>query len=74
MGLANGALLGLSAVSYRGAALALGGDNVLLAAAATGCGGGMNRPALPTGEIEADRVLFERGTTALEERDCSSEP
>ena len=35
MGLANGALLGLSAVSYRGAALALGGDNVLLAAAAT---------------------------------------
>jgi len=44
----------------------------LLTATAIGCGGGsMNRPAVPTGEVEADRVLFERGTTALEERDWS---
>ncbi|MBT3885600.1 MAG: EamA family transporter [Rhodospirillaceae bacterium] len=35
MGLANGAMLGLSAVSYRGAALSLGGDSAILAAAAT---------------------------------------
>ena len=35
MGLANGVLLGISAVSYRGAALSLGGDNALLAASAT---------------------------------------
>lgn len=35
MGLANGAFLGISAVSYRGAALSLGGDNALLAASAT---------------------------------------
>ena len=43
----------------------------ILAATAIACGGGMQRPALPTGEIEVDRVLFERGTTALEERDWS---
>jgi len=35
MGLANGVLLGISAVSYRGAALSLGGDSALLAASAT---------------------------------------
>ena len=35
MGLANGAMLGLSAVSYRGAALSLGGGSAILAAAAT---------------------------------------
>ena len=35
MGLTNGAFLGISAVSYRGAALSLGGDNALLAASAT---------------------------------------
>jgi drug/metabolite transporter (DMT)-like permease len=35
MGLANGAMLGLSAVSYRGAALSLGADSAILAAAAT---------------------------------------
>ena len=34
-GLANGAMLGISAVSYRGAALSLGGDSPLLAASAT---------------------------------------
>ena len=43
----------------------------LLATTAIGCGGGMQRAALPIGELEADRVLFERGTTALEERDWS---
>jgi len=31
----------------------------------------MSRPELPTGEIDADRLLFERGTVALEERDWS---
>ena len=35
LALANGALLGISAVSYRGAALSLGGDNPLLAASTT---------------------------------------
>ncbi len=35
MGLGSGAMLGVSATSYRGGALALGGDNVLLAAATT---------------------------------------
>jgi len=35
MGLANGAMLGLSAVSYRGAALSFGGDSAILAAAGT---------------------------------------
>ena len=35
MGLANGVLLGVSAVSYRGAGLSLGSDNALLAASAT---------------------------------------
>ncbi|MEE2746140.1 MAG: DMT family transporter [Pseudomonadota bacterium] len=35
MGLGNGALLGISAVSYRGAALSIGGDNPLLAASST---------------------------------------
>lgn len=43
----------------------------LLIATAVGCGGGMERPVLPTGEFEADRVLFERGTAALEERNWS---
>ena len=35
MGLANGVFLGISAVSYRGAALSLGGESALLAASAT---------------------------------------
>jgi drug/metabolite transporter (DMT)-like permease len=35
MGLANGMLLGISAVSYRGAGLSLDSDNALLAASAT---------------------------------------
>jgi len=35
MGLANGAMLGVSAVAYRGGALSLGGDSPLLAASAT---------------------------------------
>ena len=39
----------------------------LLATTALACGGGMSRPELPTGEIDADRLLFERGTAALEE-------
>ena len=43
----------------------------LLIATAVGCGGGMERPVLPTGEFEADRVLFERGTAAIEERNWS---
>ena len=41
----------------------------VLAATALGCGGNMNRPVLPTGEVDADRVLWERGTTALEDGD-----
>ena len=35
MGLVNGVFLGISAVSYRGAALSLGGESALLAASAT---------------------------------------
>ena len=35
LALANGAMLGVSAVAYRGAALTLGGDSPLLAASAT---------------------------------------
>jgi len=35
MGLTNGVFLGISAVSYRGAALSLGGESALLAASAT---------------------------------------
>lgn len=42
----------------------------LLAATALACGEAMGRrPELPTGEIDADRLLFERGTAALEEGD-----
>ncbi len=43
----------------------------LLAATAIACGGGIQSPALPSGELEADRLLFERGMTALEERQWS---
>ena len=39
-----------------------------LAATAIACGGGAERPVLPSAELEADRLLFERGVTALEER------
>ena len=41
----------------------------LLAATAIACGGGVERPELPSGDVEADRLLFERGATALEEGD-----
>ena len=53
--------------SLRLAVRVLGG--CVLAATALGCGGNMNRPELPTGEVDADRVLWERGTTALEDGD-----
>ena len=40
----------------------------LLAATAIACGGGTQRPAFPTGDLEADRLLFERGVSELEDR------
>ena len=40
----------------------------LLAATAIACGGDIQRPELPSGELEADRLVFERGVIALEER------
>ena len=46
----------------------LGLTGWLLAATAIACGGGIDRPELPSGDVEADRLLFERGATALEER------
>lgn len=45
----------------------LGLTGWLLAATTVACGGGFERPELPSGEIEADRLVFERGTAALEE-------
>ena len=41
----------------------------LLAATAIACGGGTQRPVVLSGELEADRLLFERGASALEEGD-----
>ena len=45
----------------------IGLTSCLLAATALACGG--RAPAIQTGDIEADRLLFERGTVALEEED-----
>ena len=45
--------------------LALSG--CLLAATALACGSRSQGPEIETGQLEADRLLFERGTTALEE-------
>ena len=41
----------------------------LLAVTAIACGGGFDRPEFPSADVEADRLLFERGATALEEGD-----
>ena len=46
----------------------LGLTGWLLAATAIACGGRLERPEFPSGEIEADRLVFERGVAALEER------
>ena len=40
----------------------------LVAATAIACSGIERPPVLPSGAIDADRLLFERGTTALDER------
>ena len=47
--------------------LKLGLMGCLLAATATACGG--QQPEIQTGQVGADRLLFDRGTAALEEGD-----
>jgi len=46
----------------------LGLTGWLLAATAIACGARFEPPEFPSGEIEADRLVFERGAAALEER------